>query len=105
MQTGMWGRYHQENPDAFYTNGNGWTIAPDPGTAVQTGTSNTTATTTNADNPPPATGGIAPYYQLMKPPGDETQSFLILRPFVPIKGNNQQMTAFMVAPLSTPPMT
>jgi uncharacterized membrane protein (UPF0182 family) len=33
----------------------------------------------------------------MKPPGSEGQSFLILRPFVPIKGNNQQMTAFMVA--------
>jgi uncharacterized membrane protein (UPF0182 family) len=97
VQTGMWGRYHQDNPDAFYTNGNGWTIAPDPGTAIQTGASNTTATTTNTDNPPPATGGIAPYYQLMKPPGGEGQSFLILRPFVPVSNKNQQMTAFMVA--------
>ncbi|MDX6490992.1 MAG: uncharacterized protein QOD43_1237 [Gaiellaceae bacterium] len=96
VQTSMWGRYHLDNADAFYTNGSGWTIAPDPGTAIQTATSNTT-TTTNQDNPAPATGGIAPYYQLLKLPGDTNQSFLILRPFVPTKGNNQQMTAFMVA--------
>src|SRR5436190_1155898 len=56
-----------------------------------------TATTANPDNPPPATGGIAPYYQLLRVPGDTEQSFIILRPFVPTKGNNQQMTAFMTA--------
>src|SRR3954452_13566755 len=33
----------------------------------------------------------------MRLPGDKDQTFLILRPFVPTKGNNQQMTAFMVA--------
>ena len=97
-QTDMWGRYHLDNPDAFYTNGSGWTVAPDPGTSVQTGTSST-PTSLNPDNPPPATGGIAPYYQLLQVPGDKEQSFVILRPFVPTKGGNQnqQMTAFMTA--------
>ena len=99
-QTDMWGRYHLDNPDAFYTNGSGWTVAPDPGTSVQTGASSTTPTAPNPDNPPPATGGIAPYYQLLRVPGDSPQaeqSFVILRPFVPTKGNNQPMTAFMTA--------
>src|SRR3954451_14914292 len=33
----------------------------------------------------------------MQLPGETAPSFLILRPFVPTTGNNQQMTAFMVA--------
>jgi len=98
VQTNMWGRYHLDSPDDFYTQGPAWSVAPDPGTSIQSGSTATTATTTPADNsPPPASGGIAPYYQLLKLPGDTAQSFSILRPFVPTKGNNQQLTAVMVA--------
>jgi uncharacterized membrane protein (UPF0182 family) len=93
----MWGRYHLDNTDDFYTQGPAWSVAPDPGTAVQTGATNTTATTVQTDTPPPASGGIAPYYQLMRLPGETEQRFSILRPFVPTKGTGKQMTAFMVA--------
>ena len=48
-QTNMWGRYHLDNPDAFYTNANAWTVAPDPGTQTQTAAA--TATTVNARHP------------------------------------------------------
>jgi uncharacterized membrane protein (UPF0182 family) len=97
VQTNMWGRYHLDNTDDFYTQGPAWSVAPDPGTAVQTEATNTTATTVQTDTPPPASGGIAPYYQLMRLPGETQQRFSILRPFVPTKGNGKQMTAFMVA--------
>ncbi|MEY2402615.1 MAG: uncharacterized protein QOD38_166, partial [Acidimicrobiaceae bacterium] len=97
VQTNMWGRYHLDNTDDFYTQGPAWSVAPDPGTAVQTGATNTTATTVQTDTPPPASGGIAPYYQLMRLPGETEQRFSILRPFVPTKGTGKQMTAFMVA--------
>ena len=50
-QTNMWGRYHLDNPDAFYTNANAWTVAPDPGTQTQTGA---TVTTLNPDTQVPA---------------------------------------------------
>ncbi|MEY2424374.1 MAG: uncharacterized protein QOI95_4441 [Acidimicrobiaceae bacterium] len=97
VQTNMWGRYHLDNTDDFYTQGPAWSVAPDPGTTVQTGATNTTATTVQDNSPPPASGGIAPYYQLMRLPGETEQRFSILRPFVPTKGNGKQMTAFMVA--------
>ena len=97
VQTNMWGRYHLDNPDEFYTNGSSWTVAPDPGTQTQ---SSVTSTTTGQDNNQTVTqpsNRIAPYYQLLHLQDDSALSFVILRPFVPTKGNNQQMTAFMVA--------
>ncbi len=98
VQTNMWGRYHLDSTDDFYTQGPAWSVAPDPGTAVQTAAAtNTTATTTQDNSPPPVSGGIAPYYQLMRLPGETEQRFSILRPFVPTKGSGKQMTAFMVA--------
>ena len=104
VQTNMWGRYHVKDPDTFYTQSNGWNVAPDPGEQVQSGT-NTSATTTsapaggsgNTDAPPPASGRVPPYYVLMQVPGESTQSFQLLRSYVPVRGNSQQLTAFVVA--------
>ena len=95
-QTNMWGRYHLDNPDAFYTNANAWTVAPDPGTQTQTGA---TVTTLNPDTqvPPSPTGRIPPYYVQLSLPGEEQQGFMLFRPFVPTQNANQQMTAFMIA--------
>jgi hypothetical protein len=96
VQTNMWGRYHLDNPDAFYTNANAWAVAPDPGTQTQTGV---TATTTPNDNqvPESPTGRIPPYYVLLSLPGETDQGFMLFRPFVPVQSGNQQMTAFMIA--------
>jgi len=77
----MWGRYHLNNPDEFYTQGPAWSVAPDPGSTIQTGSTIGSTTTQPQDNtPPPASGGIAPYYQLLQLPGDEGQNFSIVRP-------------------------
>ncbi len=104
VQTNMWGRYHQTDPDTFYNQSDGWNVAPDPGQQHQVGSQTPTPSTdTGANNangttaPPQAKGGIPPYYQLMQLPGDSKQTFVLLRSFVPVRGNNQQMTAFMVA--------
>ena len=78
--------------------GPAWSVAPDPGTRnPDEAPTGTTATTIQTDTPPPASGGIAPYYQLMRLPGETEQRFSILRPFVPDEGQRQQMTAFMIA--------
>ena len=97
VQTNMWGRYHLNNPDEFYTNGNSWTVAPDPGTVTQTSASSTSSGQDNTANVQDTSNRIAPYYQLLHLQDDNALNFVILRPFVPLKGNNQQMTAFMVA--------
>ncbi|MDQ1494867.1 MAG: uncharacterized protein QOG69_1350, partial [Actinomycetota bacterium] len=92
----MWGRYHLDNPDEFYTQSNAWTVAPDPGTVTQTSTSSAASGGDNQAVQQPS-NRIAPYYQLLHLQDDSALSFVILRPFVPLKGNNQQMTGFMVA--------
>jgi uncharacterized membrane protein (UPF0182 family) len=96
VQTNMWGRYHLSNPDEFYTQGNAWTVAPDPGTVTQTSASSV-ASGQDTQTTQQAANRIAPYYQLLHLQDDNALNFVILRPFVPLKGNNQQMTAFMVA--------
>jgi uncharacterized membrane protein (UPF0182 family) len=100
VQTNMWARYHETNPDTFYNNSNGWIVAPDPGQQVKVAAASTpdaASSNANTNVPPSPTGRIPPYYLLMQLPGDTAQHFVLLRSFVPIQGNNQQLTAFMVA--------
>jgi uncharacterized membrane protein (UPF0182 family) len=107
VQTNMWGRYHESNPDTFYNQSNGWNVAPDPGQQLQqagsgSNASGATTTTTSgqgsgATAPPPAKDRIPAYYVLMQLPGQNKLSFVLIRSFVPVQGNNQQLTAFMVA--------
>jgi uncharacterized membrane protein (UPF0182 family) len=59
--------------------------------------SDAASSSSNANVPPSPTGRIPPYYLLMQLPGEEAQQFVLLRSFVPVQGNNQQLTAFMVA--------
>jgi uncharacterized membrane protein (UPF0182 family) len=99
-QTTMWGRYHIDNPDDFYSQSDGWNVAQDPGSVIGE-TAQGTATTN------PATGELGntrdrridPYYQLMRLPGDEDESFVMLRPFTPFSEDDErnELTAFMVA--------
>lgn len=97
VQTNMWGRYHLTDPDDFYNKNDAWSVAKDPGTAGATASTQTT----DASGTVVASKGarIEPYYLLMRLPGEEEESFLILRPFVPISSDDklQQLTAFMIA--------
>jgi uncharacterized membrane protein (UPF0182 family) len=98
VQTNMWGRYHIDDPDDFYNQNDAWNVAQKPptgsGTAVLTQTTDQTgrAVSTREER-------IEPYYLLMRLPGETKESFLLLRPFVPVSGDDsrKELTAFMVA--------
>lgn len=107
VQTTMWGRYHIDKPDDFYSQQDSWNVAGDPGVvrpnAAADASGNGGATTTTAPNGAAASDRnarkIPPYYQLMRLPNEDTESFVLLRPFVPRGGPEVTKTlrAFMVA--------
>ena len=97
VQTNMWGDYHVTNASTFYNNNDAWNVALDPGTA---GAGPATQTTNAAGQPVgPAVGArIDPYYLLTQLPGEDNAEFVMLRTFVPVGDDqNQLLTAFMVA--------
>lgn len=97
VQTNMWGRYHLDAADDFYTNTGAWTVAQDPDL-------DRTATTAAPGQLAPAVSSqvkrISPQYLLTQLPGEDEPSFLIFRPFVPVSRGEEErieLTAFMVA--------
>lgn len=101
VQTNMWGRYHIESPAEFYEKTDAWSVAQDPGSVP-----NTTATAAAATQLIPGQGivrarenRIDPYYMLLKLPGEATEKFVSLRPYVPFSEDDSKrvLTAFMVA--------
>jgi uncharacterized membrane protein (UPF0182 family) len=102
LQTTAWAKYHVRDAESFYQGNDYWDVARDPGTGVATrgGTTSSTTTTTTAGSAPSSrTGRIEPYYLFTKLPGASEPEFVLLRPFVPVRANDdsQLMTAFMVA--------
>jgi uncharacterized membrane protein (UPF0182 family) len=112
VQTNMYGRYHISNPGDFYDASDAWNVSQDPGSgAIQGASTATTAAPTGqaqgqgqqpTQNPlfRQTTERMAPTYLLLRLPGEEKESFIILRPFVPASrtGDRQQnLTAFMTA--------
>jgi len=98
VQTTMWGRYHITDPQSFYDPTNGWNIAKDPGTSVG-GSTATPVTNVQGQTVRTLNKKIDPYYLLMRLPGESTESFVLIRPFVPTSDDDskQKLTAFMVA--------
>jgi uncharacterized protein len=98
VQTNMWGPYHVDDPDVFYNGNDAWDVAADPGTA---GAAGATQEVDAQGRPvgPARDARIAPTYILTRLPGEDTEDFIILRPFVPTSGDDQQrlLTSFMVA--------
>ncbi|HET7490127.1 MAG TPA: UPF0182 family protein [Acidimicrobiales bacterium] len=105
VQTTMYGKYHIENPSEFYNGGDAWDISQDPGSGSPSVTSSTTVAPTPGATTPGLVGGSAkgarmdPTYLLLRLPEDNTESFLILQPFVPRSTDDQQqnLSAFLVA--------
>ncbi|MGH9184197.1 MAG: UPF0182 family protein, partial [Acidimicrobiales bacterium] len=97
--TNMWGRYHQEDVDAFFNNTDTWVVAKAPGAERVVGPT----TTGNQDPTLPAgdSDRVDPVYVLVDlPGGEEGLEFVLLRPFVPAPRQEtepQQLTAFMAA--------
>jgi uncharacterized membrane protein (UPF0182 family) len=104
VQTNMWGRYHIEDPGAFYTSSGGWIVARDPGTAAASSAqaaTPTSPTTVDQEAPPRQQNRYEPIYQLTRLPGRTEQEFVMLRPYSPVPTpggeERQQLTAFLVA--------
>ncbi|MBU3701102.1 MAG: hypothetical protein FGM58_03540 [Acidimicrobiia bacterium] len=101
VQTNMYGRYHISDPRAFYEKTSSWSVAQDPGATAAT----TTAIVTNsglltAGTPVRAREvRIDPAYMLVRLPGQDSESFVMLRPFVPYSEDDSKktLTSFMVA--------
>ncbi len=98
-QTTMWGRYHIDDPDDFYNNNDGWNVAQDPGSGSANQLSQQIDPVTGQAVGPAREARIDPYYLLMRLPGDDELSFVMLRPFVPVSPDDtrKELTAFMVA--------
>lgn len=84
VQTDMYTLYHMTDPVDFFTVADPWQIARDPSTSTRP------ALRAQFANKP-----MLPYYLLMKLPGDDELSFLLMQPFTPRDRPN--MVSFMVA--------
>ncbi|MDP1820853.1 MAG: UPF0182 family protein [Acidimicrobiales bacterium] len=96
VQTNMWGDYHIDEADEFYSGDDRWDVARDPGTAgaaAATRTTDASGATVSSRS-----ARIDPYYLFTQLPGSDAPEFILLRPFVPTatRDDNQLLTAFMV---------
>ena len=101
VQTNMFGRYHISDPKAFYEKSSSWSVAQDPGSTI-----NGAAPVVTASQAANGTtvlrareARISPVYSLLRLPGQSTESFVMLRPFVPFSEDDSKktLTSFMVA--------
>ncbi len=100
VQSNMWGRYHLDDPDAFFRQNDAWVVARDPERPrAQAPVAGATTTTTSPDQPPSQRDRIAPYYVLTQLPDQEELGMQLIRPFVPFspEDNRQQLTAYLIA--------
>lgn len=97
MQTDMWGRYRITEASEFYDAAGAWSVAQDPGNSIgQTAVESVIDASGNIISS--AEVRIAPQYLLMRLPGDDDESFVIFRPFVPFSDDDSRknLEGFMV---------
>lgn len=98
VQTQMWSKYHVSDADSFYNGNSEWAVPPEPGGKTVSGDQTTAV---GADGQPITSGDrYESKYQMLKLPGDEGASFVLLRPYVGASrgsGSQNLLTAFMVA--------
>ena len=90
VQTDVYQLYHMTNPDQFFTVSDPWQIARDPSNSPRPQLRGRFYDESNQEFNP-----MLPYYLLMKLPGDDELSFLLMQPFTPRDRPN--MVSFMVA--------
>ncbi len=90
IQTDQYQLYHMTNPDQFFTVSDPWQIARDPSTSPRPALRGRFVDASGQEFNP-----MLPYYLLMKLPGEDRPSFLLMQPFTPRGRPN--MVSFMVA--------
>ncbi|HUR23737.1 MAG TPA: UPF0182 family protein [Acidimicrobiales bacterium] len=99
VQTNMYGRYHITAPADFYNASDAWNISQDPGSGSPTPEARRATTAAGAVLVSTKEARMDPTYLLLRLPGDNEESFLILQPFVPFSDDDKQqnLTAFLTA--------
>lgn len=97
VQTNVWARYQLDDPQEFYEQAKGWSVAQDPGAVTGVLTSPIT-TPDGVVQQPSREARIDPYYLLTRLPEEDDQDFVILRSYVPVstEDTRRELTAFMV---------
>ena len=97
VQTNVWARYQLDDPQEFYEQAKGWSVAQDPGAVTGVLTSPIT-TPDGVVQKPSREARIDPYYLLTRLPEEDDQDFVILRSYVPVstEDTRRELTAFMV---------
>ncbi len=101
VQASMYGKYHIVKAQSFYSAADAWTLSPSPGSG-QPAQALATTQTVNAQGQIVSTGQLvrmSPIYQVLKIPGETSQSFNLLDAFVPVSTSSQIQTlsGFMIA--------
>jgi len=101
VQATMYGKYHIVKAANFYSAADAWTLSPDPGAGSPSQALATTQTV-NAQGQVVSTGQLvrmSPIYQVMRIPGETTQSFNLIDALVPVSSGSQIQTlsGFMMA--------
>ena len=98
-QTDVYRKYHVQSPTAFFSGAGFWEVSADPTTAGSSSALTATGVAAGPQNASSSGKRVDPLYVLSRLPGQRTEEFLILRPFVPVsKGDSQnRLAAFMVA--------
>ena len=101
LQAEVFSRYHVTEPLRFYQANERWLRTPDPNAAVLVNQGGG-GSTRGAGRSPEITSTSKrqdPYYLYIRLPGDDSESFLMLQPFVPVSEENQQirLVSFMTA--------
>ncbi|CAN5903444.1 UPF0182 family protein [soil metagenome] len=97
VQTQMFARYHEGNPDTFYNGNNAWAVPREPG---EVSLNATTAAVGPDGQALTDEDRFIPQYLLSRLPGEDRERFILMRPFVPSGGGDTQqrlLTSFMVA--------
>jgi uncharacterized protein len=89
VQATLFANYHVDDPQVFYQKQDRWEIPADP-TEQVVGTEGTTTTTSLE-----GMRRLRPYYLLMRAPGEDSESFQLVLPFVP--EGRQNMVAWLAA--------
>ena len=98
VQTQAYSRYHITDPSQFYQRANVWNVAQNP-PKTQSGAQTVTVTNAAGQVTQTREQRIAPYYTLLRQPGDDSLRFVLLRSFVPFSDQDQrkELQAIMTA--------
>jgi uncharacterized membrane protein (UPF0182 family) len=102
VQSNVFANYHVTDPRRFYQGSERWLLTPDPNVAVAPIATTSGTQGGSSSRAPQITADTKrqdPYYLYIRLPGDKTESFLILQPFVPVSNDNKQtrLISFMTA--------